>query len=182
MQQKKKTVKNSSPKSSISITPIFHLQAPITNLPASIFDLQISRGFSGFCDFHISNLPSSSISFGSSIFKFLMGLLFLDLTKKLCFKLPLPRFILFQMNSTSAKMLACSMNSSRQLQWCFGSLCLSCETERNFCTVLQKTKQISLTEGILSIFCNTLALQTKQNLDLSNFLPENWKILASSII
>jgi hypothetical protein len=99
-----------------------------------------------------------------------MGLLFLDLTKNLFFKLHLSLFFLFQLNSTSAKMLASSMNSSKQLQWCFGSLCLSCGTERNFCTVLQKTKQISFAEGILSIFCNLLASQTKQNLDLSNFL------------
>jgi hypothetical protein len=111
-----------------------------------------------------------------------MGLLFLDLTKKLRFKLPLPLFFLLQLKSTSAKMLASSMNSSKQLQWCFGSLCLSCGAERNFCTLPQKTKQISFAEGILSIFCNMLALQTKQNLDLSNFQPENWKILASSII
>jgi hypothetical protein len=111
-----------------------------------------------------------------------MGLLFVDLTINLRFKLPLSLFFLFQLNATSAKMLASSMNSSKQLQSCFGSLCLSCGTERNFCTVLQKTKQISFAEGILSIFCNMLALQTKQNLDLSNFLPENWKILASSII
>jgi hypothetical protein len=90
-----------------------------------------------------------------------MGLLFLDLTKELRFKLPLSLFFLFQLNSTSAKMLASSMNSSKQLQWCFGSLCLPCLTDRNFCTVLQNTKQISFAEGILSIFCNMLGFTNK---------------------